>query len=103
MTTVGSKADVLKVFTANHAQLTTFGVRRLGLFGSFGRDEGRSNSDVDLLVEFADGHKTFDNFMALSFWLEDALGRQVELVTLESLSPYIGPHILEEVEYVFAA
>lgn len=103
MSTVGSKADVLEVLKANRERLTALGVRRLGLFGSFGRDEGRFGSDVDLLVDFANGQKTFDNFMALSFWLEDALGRRVELVTLESLSPYIGPHILEEVDYVFAA
>lgn len=43
---------------------------------------------------------TFDNFMEVSFLLEDLLGRKVELVTPESLSPYIGPHILREVESV---
>jgi predicted nucleotidyltransferase len=51
------------------------------------------------LVEFEEGRKTFDNFMQLSFLLEEVLQRHVELVTLESLSPYIGPHILREVEY----
>ena len=38
--------------------------------------------------------------MDLSFFLEELLGRRVELVTLESLSPHIGPHILREVERV---
>jgi uncharacterized protein len=56
------------------------------------------------LVQFAPGAKTFDSFMALAFLLEDAMGRTVELVTKESLSPYIGNHILDEAENVrFAA
>jgi hypothetical protein len=49
---------------------------------------------------FESGQKTFDHFMALSFLLEDLLQRRVELVTPEGLSPYIGPYILQEVEYV---
>jgi uncharacterized protein len=46
------------------------------------------------------GEKTFDNFINLAFFLEDILGRKVDLITKESLSPYIGPRILQEVEYV---
>jgi len=55
---------------------------------------------VDLLVEFKTGRKTFDAFIQLAFLLEDLLERRVELVTPESLSPHIGPHILKEVKYV---
>jgi hypothetical protein len=44
--------------------------------------------------------KSFKNFMQLSFFLEDILNRQIELVTAESLSPYIRPYIVKEVEYV---
>lgn len=51
---------------------------------------------------FAQGH-TFDNFMGLAFLLDDLLGRRVELVTPESLSPHIGPHILREVKHVLVA
>jgi len=84
-----------------HAQdLRRLGVSRLGLFGSFQRDASGPDSDVDLLVEFVPGEKSFDHFMALSFLMEEALGRPVELVTPESLSPHLGPRILEEVEYV---
>ena len=80
--------------------IRSFGVRRLGLFGSFARQGQGPGSDVDLLVEFEPGAKSFDNFMSLSFLLEDALQRPVELVTRESLSPFIGPRILAEVEDV---
>jgi predicted nucleotidyltransferase len=71
-------------------------VRRLALFGSVLRDEARPDSDVDLLVEFTPGQKNFERFMALADLLEATLGHSVELVTTESLSPYIGPHILAE-------
>jgi predicted nucleotidyltransferase len=55
---------------------------------------------VDLLVDFIPEQKTFDNFMELSFFLEELLGRKVELVTPQSLSKFIAPHILNEVENV---
>ena len=75
-------------------------LRRLGVFGSFQRDAPNEESDVDLLVEFVPGEKSFDHFMSLSFLLEEELGRPVELVTREALSPHLGPHILNDVEYV---
>ncbi len=87
------------MLSKNCSRIRALGVKRLGLFGSFVRDQQRSESDVDLLVEFEQGQKSFDNFIELAFLLEDLLQRRVELLTPESLSPYIGPHILDEVEY----
>jgi hypothetical protein len=94
------KDDVLRRLSRVSAGIRELGVQRLSLFGSFVRGEQRSGSDVDLLVEFQEGRKTFDNFMDLSFLLEEVLGRKVQLVTRDSLSPYIGPHILNEAEDV---
>jgi uncharacterized protein len=96
---VETKQDILELIRRNASRIHALGVKRLGLFGSYVRGEQRPDSDVDLLVEFVPGRKTFDNFMELSFLLEDLLQRRVELVTVESLSPYLGPHILREVEY----
>ncbi|MBM3133363.1 MAG: nucleotidyltransferase family protein [Chloroflexi bacterium] len=97
---VQTKQDVVGLLRQNRASIESLGVKRLGMFGSFARGEQRTESDVDFLVEFKRGQKSFDNFMQLSFLLEDILQRRVELVTSEALSPYIGPHILKEVEYV---
>ena len=97
---VRTKADVFSALRKNGQRIRSFGVTRLGLFGSFKRDEPTETSDVDLLVEFEPGAKTFDNFIGLSDTLEELLHRRVELLTRESLSPYIGPRILEEVEDV---
>ena len=77
-----------------------FNVRSLRLFGSVARDESSEASDIDILAEFEPDMKTFDHFMELSFLLEDLFHRRVEVVTPESLSRHIGPHILKEVEYV---
>jgi len=95
-----SKHDILQAVRNNAARVRSFGVDRIGLFGSFVRATQTAGSDVDLLVQFNPAQKTFDNFMGLSQALEDILHRRVELVTPESLSPYIGPRILAEVEYV---
>jgi predicted nucleotidyltransferase len=71
-------------------------VHRLALFGSFVRDQARSESDVDVLVEFVPEAETADNFFALCDLLEGLLERDVDLVTTNSLSPFIGPHILAQ-------
>ncbi|MFH1116095.1 MAG: nucleotidyltransferase family protein [Pseudomonadota bacterium] len=100
MGTVSTEIGILSLIREREEQIRSFGVKRLGLFGSFVRGQQTEGSDVDLLVEFETGRKTFDAFIQLAFLLEDLLGRRVELVTTESLSPHIGPHILKEVKYV---
>ncbi|HMO58079.1 MAG TPA: nucleotidyltransferase family protein [Roseiflexaceae bacterium] len=97
---VRTKEHILALLREQRATLRRFGVRRCGIFGSFVHNDSHDQSDVDILVEFEPGQKTFDHFMQLAFFLEDLFGRKVDLLTTESLSPYIGPHILREVEYV---
>jgi predicted nucleotidyltransferase len=99
-TPVQMKEEALALIEEHQDQIRALGVRRLGLFGSFVRGRQQAESDVDLLVEFEPDKKTFDNLIQLGFFLEDLLKRRVELVTPESLSPYIGPYILQEAEYV---
>lgn len=98
-----SKESILNCLLQQRECLVGLGVVGIGLFGSFVRGEQTPASDIDLLVEFEPGKHTFDNFMELSFLLEDLLGRKVDIVTPEGLSPYIGPHILQEVERVAIA
>jgi uncharacterized protein len=98
-----SRDETIRRLQTIEAEILGLGVRRLALFGSVLRNEARGDSDVDLLVEFAPAEKTFDRFMALADLLEATLGRRVELVTTEALSPYIGPHILAEARDVLHA
>lgn len=99
-TKLHSKEELLAAITSNKEVIKGFGVSNLGLFGSFSKGTFTEKSDVDLLVDFLPEQKTFDNFMELSFFLEDLLGRKVELVTLQSLSKFIAPYILNELEDV---
>ena len=97
---IRKKDEILSLIQKNRKEIEAFGVKRLGLFGSFVREEQNEGSDIDLLVEFDPHKKTFDNFIHLSFFLEELLKYHVELVTPESMSPYIKPYITKEVEYV---
>jgi predicted nucleotidyltransferase len=94
-----SKDELLTIITDHQKQIRGFGVKRCGVFGSFVRSKQTAQSDIDVLVEFEPNKKTFDNFMRLAQFLEELFVRKVDLITVESLSPYIGPHILQEVEY----
>jgi uncharacterized protein len=76
-----------------------FGVAKVGIFGSFARREERPESDVDVLVTFRTGEKTFDHFMGTKFYLENLFGRKVDLVTDAALKPLIREPILREVIY----
>ena len=98
-----TKQQVIQRLEQIREQIQDLGVRRIALFGSVARGEARNGSDVDLLVQFDPAQKTLRNFMSLSFLLEERLQRPVELVTTESLSPFIGPHLLREAEDVLVA
>ena len=76
-----------------------YGVKQIGLFGSFVRDEGKADSDVDFLVDFEKEKKTLKNLVGLGEFLEMLFEKKVDIVTPQGLSKYIGPYILKEVEY----
>ena len=98
---VTDKENLLQLLHNHSMGIRSFGVKRLGLFGSFARNTDiHGKSDVDLLVEFESGKKSFDNFIDLALFLEELLARKVELVTPQSLSKFIGPHILKQVQNV---
>ena len=80
-------------------RLDAFGVKSLRLFGSFARGEDRQESDVDVLVEF-EGPATFSGYMGLSDFLEEVLGRRVDLVTTKALREPIRDEILREAKRV---
>jgi predicted nucleotidyltransferase len=90
----------LIVIQTHLAELLALGARRIGVFGSFARGEGRDDSDVDVYVEFDEGKRTYDNFFALHELLEKLVGRRVDLVTDKSLSETKARLILPTVRYV---
>jgi len=98
-----TREQAVERLVASESEIRALGVERLALFGSVLRGEARPDSDVDLLVQFSPDAKTFDHFLALSELLEERLGRHVELVTTEALSPFLGPRILAEAQDLLRA
>ena len=94
------KTQFIKTIQNLSSDLRYLGVRKIGLFGSVMRGDDKDTSDVDVLVEFEVGQKSFDHLFSLHELLVTEFGCNVDLVTRKSLSPVIGPKILESVEYV---
>jgi hypothetical protein len=89
------REDVLQVLREHRPELDQFGVASLALFGSVARDEAQSDSDVDLLVEFDQPVGLF-KFIGLQIYLQQLLGRRVDLVTPEALRAPMRERILGE-------
>ena len=72
-----------------------FGVKEIGIFGSYANGEPKKESDLDLLVEFKTPIGLF-KFMDLEDYLKKLLGVKIDLVTRKALKPHIGKIILQE-------
>ncbi len=95
-----NRAQILKVLADSKVLLRErYGVVDLALFGSAARDAARPDSDVDLLVTF-DGPATSDRYFGVQFYLEDRLGRAVDLVTHKALRDELRPFIEREALHV---
>lgn len=96
-----TKEIILNTLKSNQSKFTDLGIRSVGLFGSYLRNDQSSESDIDLLVDFDSDKENFDNLMAVYDLLERIFkNEKIEVVTKNGLSPYIAPNILEEVQYV---
>lgn len=92
--------QILDKLASHKDDILRCGVGKIGLFGSFVRGGESATSDVDLLVEFEKGKKSYRNLLGFAELAERVLKRKVEVVTPQSLSPYIAPYVMREVQYV---
>ena len=90
---------IMRKIEENMEKIKGCGVKKIGLFGSYIRNEQKVGSDIDILVEFEKEKKTFDNYMNLKFFLEDLFKYRVDLVVVEAIKPDLKPYILESVKY----
>lgn len=102
-TTPLTREQAIAGLIACEPEIRSLGVQRLALFGSVLHGQAKIDSDLDLLITFIPGKKTYANFLALSELLEARFGCCVELVTTEALSPFLGPRILAEAQDVLRA
>lgn len=94
------RTEVLQLLAASKAELALrFGVTSLALFGSVVRGAAHADSDVDILVSF-DGPATSARYFGVQFFLEDLLGRRVDLVTDKALRNELRPFVEREAVHV---
>ena len=82
---VQTKPELLKLLFQNRETIKSFGIKELGLFGSFVSNENiNKDSDIDFLIDFLPNQKNYDNYIGLAFYLEELTGRKIELITRAS-------------------
>lgn len=87
--------EVLSILKRRRQKLKKFGVRSLSIYGSIARGQARKTSDVDILVDLEKPVGLFE-FARLKLYLEEVLGREVDLVTPQALRPELRETILQE-------
>lgn len=92
-----SSKEIFDILKKNRDLLKKYRVKKIGLFGSHIRNQASPESDIDLIVDFEE--KTFDNYIELSFALEDLFNKKVDLLTEKGISPYILPYIQNEIQW----
>ncbi len=92
-----NRDEILKMLEENREVIRGFGVRRLGIFGSYARGEQKEASDTDFLVEFDDA--TLQNYLNLKEFLEELFQCPVDLVFADTVKPRLKPIIFNEVIY----
>jgi predicted nucleotidyltransferase len=96
-----TKNDVLnQMYTIKETLMQKYGVIKIGLFGSYARDEQNENSDIDIAVELEKDKKTIHTFLALKRELEILFGKHVDLGIESTLKPIAKQYILKEIIYV---
>lgn len=92
--------EIFELLEKERESIRAFGVRELGVFGSFARGEQKPDSDVDVLVDLEPERETFRDYMGLLFHLEELFGRKVDLVMKDTIKPLIRERVLRETVYV---
>lgn len=90
---------IIEKIKENIDKIKKYDVKKIGLFGSYLRNQQNSESDVDILVEFEKDGITFDNYMDLKFFLEKLFNNKVDLVIAEDIKPALKTSILGSVKY----
>jgi len=98
---LSDNTNIISKIRSKRKKLLQFGIKEVGLFGSYVRGEQSEKSDIDILIDFFPEKENYDNFLAVYDIIENLFrNEKIEIVTKNGLSPHIGPSILNEFEYV---
>jgi predicted nucleotidyltransferase len=99
---MNTKTEILDFLKQNRKFLSeTYHITKIGLFGSFAKDEQKEDSDVDLLIDIEEGTPNIHDLkLSLKKYLSNAFGRNVDLAREKYLKPYAKKYILKDVLYV---
>lgn len=97
---VQTKQELIDLINKNRETILSFGINRLGVFGSFARNEQNEKSDVDFLVVYDYKNVNMKKYVGLFDYLEALTGRQVDIASPNSLAPHRAKKILPQTEYV---
>jgi predicted nucleotidyltransferase len=99
---MNTKTEILDFLKQNRKFLSeTYHITKIGLFGSFAKDEQKEDSDVDLLIDIEEGTPNIHDLkLSLKRYLSNAFGRNVDLAREKYLKPYAKKYILKDVVYV---
>ena len=99
------RADMTKDYILDYLKLhrselkKNFGVTKIGLFGSYARDEATAQSDIDIAVEI-ESKNSFRSFFSLLYFLEQGLNSKIDLGIEHSIKPIVKQTILKDIIYV---
>ncbi len=98
---VHTKNDILMFLQTHKGEMVQrFGVISIGLFGSYARGEAHEDSDIDIAIEIVPEKKSLGNFLGVRRYLEQQLGRSVDLGIESSLKPLVREIVAREIIYV---
>ena len=93
-----NKEEILKKLRENRGKVKKFGVKRIGIFGSFVKDKATEKSDIDVVVEFDLKDLTFDKYLAFEEFLRDLFSKEVDIITKDGLESIRIEHIREDIK-----
>ncbi len=91
---------IIDLINKNIEKVKSFDITSLALFGSYSRNETTEESDVDILVNFQEN--TFRNYIGLKYYLEELIGKKVDLVCENTIKPIIKPYIMKDLKWLIS-
>lgn len=96
-----NKEQIFDTILLHQNDIEKFGVKSIGLFGSYLKNNATHNSDIDIYIDFIKEKKTFKNYTGAYFYLQNIFDKKIDFITPQSLGKYVSSSILKEVVYAF--